>query len=41
LFFEENINRFTKEYDKKKASLNYKKYCEEDGSNLFNNKAFG
>jgi tRNA 2-selenouridine synthase SelU len=40
LFFEEKSDRFTKDYEMKKAYEDYKKYCEEEGYNAFSNKAF-
>jgi hypothetical protein len=41
LFFEEQIERFIKGYEMKKAYLNSKKYREEEWNNAFSNKTFG
>jgi tRNA 2-selenouridine synthase SelU len=41
LFFEKKIDRFIKRYEMKKAYTDYKKYCEEEGYNVFSNKTGG
>jgi hypothetical protein len=35
LFFEEKIDKFIKGYEMKKAYLDYKRCCEEEGYNAF------
>jgi hypothetical protein len=41
LFFNEKREKFIKRYAIKRANLNYKKNCEEEGYNAFNKKIFG
>jgi phage/plasmid-associated DNA primase len=41
LFFEEKIDKFIKGYEMKKAYVDYKKYCQKEGYNVFSNKTFG